>query len=97
LLLVLIAGLSCGTEISFLFFFPAAFPLAFFSLGLEVAGGGVVSRAGSSSSWFEPLLDLHMSYVRMKNLPSMIICVSSEYDIYLREFLDPKLTEVVWL
>jgi hypothetical protein len=97
LLLVLTARLSCGTEISFLFFFPAAFPLAFFSLGLVVAGGGVVSCAGSSSSWFEPLPDLHMSYVHMKNLPSMIIYVSNEYDIYLREFLDLKLTEVLYL
>jgi len=68
LLLVPIAGLSCGTEISFFFFFPAAFafPLAaFFVVGLEMAGGGVVSHAGSAgysmesgSGWFEPLPDL---------------------------------------
>jgi hypothetical protein len=62
-----------------------------------VVGSGVVSRAGSSSSWFEPLSDLHMSYVRVKNLPSMIICISNEYDVYLREFLDPKLTEILYL
>jgi len=82
LLLVPIAGLSCGTEISFFFFFPAAFafPLAaFFVVGLEMAGGGVVSHAGSAgysmesgSGWFEPLPDL-------------------------TEFPDPKVTEALRL
>ena len=47
---------------------------AFFVVGLEMAGGGVVSHAGSAgyfmesgSGWFEPLPDLHMSYVHEKS------------------------------
>jgi hypothetical protein len=78
LLLVPIAGLSCGTGICFFLFFYAifAFRFVFFSfLGLEVAGGGVLSRVGSigysmesCSSWFEPLPDLHMNFIHKHKL-----------------------------
>ena len=80
LLLVHIAGLSGGTGTSFFFFFPAAlffffstaltFPLAFFfSVAMEVVGGGVVScednkenSMESDSVWFEPFPDLHIYF-----------------------------------
>ena len=73
MILVPIAGLSCGTKIIFFFFFPCCLCLLFSFLpfcGLEVAGGGVVSRVDnigysmeSGSSWFEPLPDLRMEFV----------------------------------
>jgi hypothetical protein len=43
---------------------------------LEVGGGGLYSM-GSSSGWFEPLPDLHMSFIHEDKLDRLIMVVIS--------------------